>query len=107
MTEFKMKRGDRQPAIAMFLLEDQQGISLAGCTVRFIMRLPGAVSAKIAAAATIDDAATGAVSYAWGATDTDTTGIYRAEWEITFPNAQTRTVPAEGYDIVHIWDDLG
>lgn len=91
----------------MALLIDGAAISLAGTTVKFLMKLPSAGSPVVSAPAIIDDAVNGYVSYQWAVGDTATPGVYRAEWEITYANGQTQTVPADGYDIVEVVADLG
>lgn len=70
------------------------------------MRQAGATAPTINAAATIDDAATGLVSYAWTAGDTDSAGNFQIEWVITYPSGHKRTAPSFGYDNVVISGSL-
>ena len=105
---FNIKQHDRSPAFSV-TLEAPAGtaIDLTGCSVKFIMTLDGATTAAVSAAATIDSAADGEVSYSWGATDTETAGLYRAEFEVTFAGGTKRTFPANDYLYINILPDLG
>ena len=49
----------------------------------------------------------GIVSYSWGATDTDTAGLYMAEWEVTFAGGIPMTFPRNGHLDVNVEPDLG
>jgi hypothetical protein len=106
---FNIKRNDRSPAFTA-TLEDADGyIDLTGCTVKLVMSLAMTGSTptpKVNAAATVTDTLGGAVSYSWGATDTDTAGLYVAEWEVTFAGGIKRTFPENDYLYVNITPDL-
>ena len=49
----------------------------------------------------------GIVSYSRGATDTDTAGLYMAEWEVTFAGGIPMTFPGNGHLYVNVEPDLG
>jgi hypothetical protein len=72
----------------------------------FLMRLPGATTAKVEEEATVVSATDGTVEYEWGATDTDTAGLYLAEFEVTFAGGIKRTFPGEDYLYVLVKEDL-
>lgn len=74
--------------------------------MKFIMKLQGASVAKVNAAATVEDAASGSVSYPWLAADTDVAGTYEAEFEVTFAGGEKRTFPADSYFYVTVIPDL-
>lgn len=78
-------KGDRRTAIAATLRKhDGSLVDLTGCTVAFLMILASDNTVKIdEAAATIDDADAGQVSYAWTANDVNTAGEYYAWWVVT------------------------
>lgn len=96
---FYIKQGNLLPALATTLTdEDGNAVDYSGYTgLRFHMRLPGATSAKVDAAATEVNAAVGTITYAWTGTDTDTPGVYQAEFEVTMPTGKPITYPNDGY----------
>lgn len=99
---FLIKQNDRLPEFAAFLKTkagnaDAQPVDLTGATVAFKMRLPGSPTLKVDAPATIVDAIQGEVSYAWAVGDTDTTGLYQAEFEVTFAGGATFSFPTQGF----------
>ena len=108
--DFVIKKGDLLPVITA-TLKDANGaaVSLTG-TAKFIMRRVGATAAKVNAAAAIDGDQVnnkGKVSYTWAGTDTDTAGVYEAEWEVTFTGGKKQTFPNPEYLVIRITDDLG
>lgn len=104
---FCIKRHDRNPPLSSVLeAPADTAVNLSGATVKFIMTLLGASSAKVNAAATIVSATGGSVTYAWGASDTDTSGLYIAEWEVTFGDGTKRTFPENDYLYVNVVADL-
>lgn len=77
--------GDLRVAIAD-TLEDSEGtiVDLTGMTVAFRMTPEGSDTPKVDdAAATVDDAEAGEVSYSWVAADVDTEGTYDYQWIVT------------------------
>jgi hypothetical protein len=107
MASFNIKRNDTAPAITATLTDSAgTAVSLTGATVRFHMRPNLDTTMKVDAAATVDDAAAGEVSYSWQTGDTDTTGYFQAEWEVTFSDLTIRTFPTTNYTIVRIVSDL-
>ena len=59
-------------------------------------------------AATLADAANGAVEYAWATGDTNLPPAeYDAEFEVVFASGEVQTFPTEGYLPVEIINDLG
>lgn len=105
---FNIKRNDRSPALSA-VLEAPAGspIDLTGTSVMFFMVLDGASSPKVSAAATLVDAANGSVEYDWLGTDTDTAGLYRAEFQVTFAGGVKRTFPEADYIYINVVPDLG
>ena len=104
IANFHIRRGDRLPPIQA-LLNDATGaaISLGGATVAFVMEdRYGTVKAQ--GAATILDANLALVEYAWGATDTDTPGLYAARWVVTLGGKQM-SVPNDGDLLVEVYDN--
>ena len=105
---YQWKAGDTGPTNPTTLVDrDGTPANLAGATVRFVMRpTPHASPVKIAAAAAVDDAAGGIVHYERQAADTDTPGVFHAEYEVTYSSGRVQTYPESGYITVHISDDL-
>jgi hypothetical protein len=76
--------------------------------VRFIMRdrTKPTGPPKVNAPAVILDAATGEVRYEWKVGDTDTPGLYNAEWEVRYEDGLKQTFPTLTYHVVSILADL-
>ena len=109
MTDFYIKQDDTSPSLAATLKDsDGNAVDLTGATVRFHMteRPSEGKTAKVDAAANVDTAASGEVSYDWQSGDTDTVGLYNAEWEVTYSSGKIETFPADGYTVIEVTDDL-
>lgn len=110
MSTVNMKKGDRLPEYTAQLFQgvglERAAIDLTGTTVRIHLRDREVGDTKVDAAAAIVTAAEGRVKYAWGATDTDRAGNYDVEWEITYPDTRTLTVPSKDFDLIVINGDI-
>lgn len=108
MATFRIKRNDRLPEIMAICLDaDGDAVDLTGAvSVAFHMKDTQGGVPKVNAAGTIVTPAAGIVKYAWGATDTDTTGSYNAEFEVTFTASRTETFPNAENIVITIIDDL-
>jgi hypothetical protein len=111
-----MKRNDLLPTYRAQLLQTDPEtlvttpVDLSGITsVKFIMRLKTSTTGgpKVAAAATVFDAANGVVEYTWISGDTNIEGDYNVEIEVTWPGSKIQTFPADSYLTVKIVTDLG
>ncbi len=92
--DFFIKVGDTLPPVEAVLADALGPVGLTGATVRWHMRLEGTTGAlKANAPAVIVSALDGAVRYDWAPADTDTPGVYEAEWEVTFPDSSVITFP--------------
>lgn len=107
MTTVFMKQGDRLPALRM-QLTDASGaaLNLTGAAVTFRMRSAAGSLVTLAGAATVVDATSGTVQFAWGVGDTATVGAYQAEWACDF-SGSVQTVPTNSYITVQVVDSLG
>jgi len=108
--DFVIKKSGLLPVITA-TLKDANGdpVDLTGIPVKFIMRRVNAATPKVNAAAVVDGdqvSNKGGVSYPWVGTDTDTGGVYEAEWEGTFVGKKM-TFPNDGYNVIRITDELG
>lgn len=100
---FYIKAGNTAPAIRVILkYPDGDPVNITGHTsLRFHLRGPDGVNV-VDADATANDEAAGDVQYSWSNGDTDTPGLYRAEWEVTYASGKIETFPNFGYQYVHI-----
>lgn len=106
MTDFYLKINDRLPELEA-TLEDSNGdaIDLTTATgVEFRMRA-NTTDPWILIAANIVTASEGKVSVPWGATDTDTAGVFHALFKVTFPGPLVMSVPNKGCKSIIIEDD--
>lgn len=104
---FPIKKNDTSPSL-LATLQDGNGaaIDLTGASVRFLMRQIGSSAVKVDAAMTVTDASAGSVRYDWQAGDTDTSGSYQVEFEVTYAGGGIETFPNDGYQRVVIIDDI-
>lgn len=106
MADFYIKVDCLYPSIGAFLRhKDGTPVPLTGTTVTFRMRSPGSDVVKFEAAATIVDLATSEVRYDWQDGDTDTRGLYDAEWPVDRGNG-LEIVPASGFMKVEVGPHL-
>lgn len=100
---FYIKQGDRQPSITGIAQDADGNVAsgLSGATAKFIMAPAGGGAAVIDAACTLNTG-TGALAYAWGASDTTTVGRYIAEFKVTYADATVGRFPNDGYITVII-----
>lgn len=100
MVDFTITQNDTYPAISGRFEDDASPIDLTGATINFHMKSPGASSVKVDAAASIlGSASDGRVAYQWQLGDTDTSGFYQAEWEVTYSDGYVETFPDEPLEI--------
>ena len=105
---FYIKQNDTTPAIKATLKDgDGTVINLTDASVRFHMRKVGGETSVVDSAATVVSPATsGIVQYSWIGADTVNTGLYSAEFEITYGNGKIETFPNSDYIRVEIVDDI-
>lgn len=103
MASFFLKQDDTAPVLAYTTLDENKAvIVLTGATVTFYMQDENGIAVITAAAVTIVDAANGKVEYSWVAADSDVSGIFSAEFVITFGDGTIRTSPDPGWITVVI-----
>lgn len=101
-----LKRNDTAPAFTATCTDaDGTAVDISNSTVRFHMT-DSTGTVVVDAAATIVSGPDGTVSYAWSAADTDTSGHYKGEVEVTFADSTVRTFPSPGYVPIRIVADL-
>lgn len=111
MADFTIKKGDLLPPIEA-ILKDANGnvVDLTDATeVNFIMQAQDSdttkINTKAGTPAEIVNALGGQVRYSWVSTDTDTPGLYFAEFEVDWSSV-LQTFPNKGFIIVEIVEDL-
>lgn len=107
MPDFIMKRNDTSPAIEIQLLDNSgSAVPTNGATVRFHMKRSIDDVVVIDELATIVDDATGIHRYEWIIEDTAVSGLYYAEWEVTFADSKIETFPNDRHQSISIVDDI-
>lgn len=105
---FEIKRNDLRPHFRVQLTQNGTPADITGAVAaRFIMKATTTLKIN-RQSMTVIDASEGIVEYAWGATDTDTSGAYNAEVEIDWGGSpvEYQTFPSKGYFAITIEDDL-
>ena len=101
---FTIKRGDTSPSIRYALLPET--VDLSAASVKFQMRKFRAAANLIDADADVIQELPGIVQYDWASGDTDTAGLYQAEFRITYSDNTVETFPNSNFLIVDIVDDV-
>lgn len=101
-----LKRGDTRHALKA-ILKDSSGspVDLTDCSVSFRMA-PFGRSAVVNREVDIHDTAGGEVWVVWSPGETDISGVYRAEFRVTYGDGRRETFPNNGYINIQILSDL-
>ena len=93
--KWSMKEGDTRPVLAATLLAGGDIVDLTSAdTVKFTMTdSSGSVVIDLGACAIVSPAANGQVTYAWGADDTATPGLYQGEFKVTWEDSTVERFP--------------
>ena len=70
------------------------------------MRAVNSSTLKVNASASITNASNGAVSYTFSSSNTDTSGLFQGEFQVTFSGGAIETFPNAEYISINILDDL-
>lgn len=108
--KYIMKQHDLEPSLEVQLLDGLTPIDLTSATdVLFIMKnrkgIKATGSMTIADQTILDNR--GLARYDWSLGDTDTSGQYNAEVQVTWPGPRPQTFPADAYMLVDVQKDLG
>lgn len=107
MAKVVIKRNDTRTAIRATLLgPDRNPVDLTDATVRFLMA-DHKGTLKVNRDVWIQNAPGGEVWVVFEPGETDTVGLYRAEFEVTFSDGRVETYPNDRYFFVQIVPDLG
>ena len=105
---FYIKQNDTRPELGVFLRDDKdRTVNITGATVKFNMRnaSDNSVKGSLGAVTTVSSTA-GQVKYSFSVEDTDTSGNFDGEFQVTFVGGQVETFPNDGYIKVIITDDV-
>ena len=103
---FNIKRGATAPAISGIVSRrDGTVVDLTGASAVFRMRLKNGETV-VDAPALITDAAAGAVEYQWAVGDTDTVGVYQADFRITLSTGKLLVLPVHSFVTVTVYPDV-
>ena len=104
---FNIKQNDTSPTLSVVLADsDGTAIDLTGASVQFKMRAVNSSTLKVNASASITNASNGAVSYTFSSSNTDTSGLFQGEFQVTFSGGAIETFPNAEYISINILDDL-
>jgi transcriptional/translational regulatory protein YebC/TACO1 len=100
-----LKRNDTRDNIKATLSNESGPVDLTGATVRFLMSKRGVI--KVDRPAQIQDSTNGIVWMVFEQGDTNETGLFQAEFEVTFSDARIETFPNDSFILINIINDLG
>lgn len=110
---FKIKRNDTLPPLTIQVkqrgsLGEVINFNMSGLTSATFTMVDECGNSKIYAksATTLCTAEQGLVSYNWGLGDTDTSGTFLGEFELTFFDGNIFSIPPSGGIRIEISDDL-
>lgn len=106
MSCYKLKQGDRTPALRTTLTDQTTGLPIdltTAVSAVFRMRKADATTLLINLPASIVSPPTaGKLEYAWNSGDTDTVGDYYVEWEVNYGAGNVKTYPSADYNLITI-----
>ena len=103
MDAFVIKRGDTSPAIRFALKPVTNDIG--GSLVQFQMRSRSGVVIVDQPALIVSDLPP-VVQFNWRAVDTETAGVFEAEFRITYADGGIETFPNSGFIPVRVGEDV-
>jgi len=104
---FYIKRNDTSPALRYALTP--ASVVLTGASVQFQMRPrrpKGAAAVIDVAAVVVTATGTPTVEYAWQPSDTDSAGLFDAEFKVTYADGEVETFPNDGFITVKVSGDI-
>lgn len=102
--DYAITVGDTLPVIEETLFDDTLK-TLEGASVQFHVR-DDSRNTVVDSPATIEDARSGEVSYQFGSGELTETGLYRAEFEVTFSDGDVQTFPVGERIHIEVWPAL-
>ncbi|WP_435075948.1 hypothetical protein [Halococcus sp. AFM35] len=104
--DYQLVLGDKQTISETLAFPDGSSPDLSNRSVEFVMRHVASGAKVVAAGATIDDAASGSVSFTLSSGQTGRAGLHRAEWIITGGDDDPTTLPVEEPVSIYIREDV-
>lgn len=106
--DWTLKQNDTAPILTDTLTySNGQLVNLTGATLTFVMRsLTAPTPVLLTGVTAITKPLEGKVSYTPSAGDTANTGMFMANWHVSFPGGQSMSWPTEGYLWVEIEENL-
>jgi|LSQX01.3.fsa_nt_gb hypothetical protein len=107
--DITLKRGDTRNCIRVILKDaDGNPLSIPECKeIRFLMAPLGRLAMINRLAYVPDEGSPGEVWHVWALGDTDTSGVYRAEFRVEYMDGRKETFPSNGYISINIMNSLG
>ena len=105
---FTIKRHARRPYLRISV-KDKYGdpFDLTGALTATFILYDSAGVAKVSSPAVLASPLTsGILYYAWGATDTNTAGEFKGEFDVVYTGGEKLTLPVKGNIAVRIYEDL-
>lgn len=111
MSDVTMKQHDTRPVLTRYLIQTVNGATspfdLTGVgSIGLLMRHTSALAVVVNGVASVVTVSSAYIAYKWATNDTATTGIYNAEYQVSYTDGGVETVPNDGYFSIEIVDDL-
>lgn len=103
--KFTIKQNDTSPGLR-YDLSLFEGQELTNASVQFHMTTVDRETVVVNAAAEVFSDADQIIQYNWSPADTAASGVYLAEFQVTFSDGSIETYPNDGYILVKITPDL-
>lgn len=112
---FYVKQGDTASVISATLTDDDDSpVNIQSANIHYSMApIEGGIPTITLGTAINDqvgdgsDGSRGDVHYPWVPPDTDTPGLYIAEWQVTYASGDIQTFPNGYYSLVRITPEVG
>lgn len=104
MADFHIKKGDRLPSLTAILYDGEGAFDELATASGVVFKMVSGATTKTGNAVIVDGLL-GKVRYDWAAGDTDTAGVFNAEFVVTI-GGKEQTFPVDGYFTVEVEADL-
>jgi len=104
--DYELKRGDTSPPLQTTLTVNGSPQNLSNADTVTVTMKPLGGGEAVSGTAQVVSASDGVVAYHWNDGDTDSVGLYFAEWVVTYGNGREQSFPNDEFDLLYIKDDL-